>query len=157
MKLAHDSIVLDVACRIGSNFKAIESHLSEKGVLVRIDVYSESLKLARRHGTKHNWENTHLAKVSILDEVTFTNSSEELTYLNERIKRGRITRQGSRTLRWILIQATHNACRNDEGFRSLFERVRRRRGENKATVCLEQIQMNNEGRAQLTEERRLFL
>jgi hypothetical protein len=53
-----------------------------------------------------------------------------------RIKRGRIAKWCSRTLRWILIQTIHDACRNDERHRSLFERVVRRRGENTARVAI---------------------
>jgi transposase len=68
--------------------------------------------------------------------VSWTGLAPSIHQSGSRIKRGRITKQGSRTLRWILIQATHNACRNDERLRSLFERVARRRGENKATVAV---------------------
>jgi transposase len=68
--------------------------------------------------------------------VSWTGLAPSLRQSGSRIKHGHITKQGSRTLRWILIQATHNACRNDERLRSLFERVARRRGENKATVAV---------------------
>jgi transposase len=68
--------------------------------------------------------------------VSWTGLAPSIHQSGSRTKRGRITRQGSRTLRWILIQATHNACRNDERLRNFFERVARRRGENKATVAV---------------------
>ncbi len=52
------------------------------------------------------------------------------------VEHGTITKQGNKTLRWILIQATHNACRNDERLRSFYQRIARRRGGNKATVAV---------------------
>ncbi len=67
LKLANDSTVLDIGCGIGSNFRTIESYLSEKGVLVGVDVSSESLKLARKRILKHKWRNVRLANASIAD------------------------------------------------------------------------------------------
>jgi transposase len=52
------------------------------------------------------------------------------------VKHGTITKQGNKTLRWILIKATHNAYRNDERLRSFYQRIARRRGGNKATVAV---------------------
>jgi transposase len=60
------------------------------------------------------------------NQVTWTGLARSVDQSGGRTKRGPITRQGSRTLRWILIQATHNACRNDLRLRSLFQRVARR-------------------------------
>jgi len=68
--------------------------------------------------------------------VSWTGLASSIRQSGSQTKRGRITRQGSRTLRWILIQATHNACRNDARLRDFFQRVARRRGENKATVAV---------------------
>jgi transposase len=53
-----------------------------------------------------------------------------------RVKHGAITKQGNKTLRWVLIQATHNACRNDERLGNFYQRIARRRGGNKATVAV---------------------
>jgi transposase len=68
--------------------------------------------------------------------VSWTGLAPSVDQSGSRTKRGPITRQGSRTLRWILIQATHNACRNDPRLRNFFQRVARRRGPNKATVAV---------------------
>jgi transposase len=53
-----------------------------------------------------------------------------------RIKRGHITKQGSRTLRWILVQAAQNSHRCDPRFQHLYQRIAARRGENKAIIAV---------------------
>jgi len=68
--------------------------------------------------------------------VSWTGLAPSTRQSGSRIKHGAITKQGNRTLRWILIQATHNACRNDERLRSFYQRIARRRGGNKATVAV---------------------
>ncbi|WP_456467959.1 IS110 family RNA-guided transposase [Archaeoglobus sp.] len=49
--------------------------------------------------------------------------------------RGHITKQGSRMLRWILIQCANVAIRHDEYFRNFYLRIKRRRGHNIAIVA----------------------
>lgn len=49
---------------------------------------------------------------------------------------GRITKKGSRWLRWVLIQAAQSARQHDERLGSFYERVANRRGPNKATVAV---------------------
>jgi transposase len=49
---------------------------------------------------------------------------------------GRITKKGSKWLRWILIQAAQTARQHDERLGSFYERVANRRGQNKATVAV---------------------
>ena len=53
---------------------------------------------------------------------------------NKEIK-GHITKQGSRMLRWILIQCANIAIRHDEYLRSFYLRIKRRRGHNIAIVA----------------------
>ena len=49
---------------------------------------------------------------------------------------GGITRQGSRMLRWIMVEAARTAVRHDERMRGFYERVKRRRGDGKAIVAV---------------------
>ena len=49
---------------------------------------------------------------------------------------GRITKQGSRWLRWILVEASNHAANGDVNFRKLYQRVSRRRGGNTAKVAV---------------------
>ena len=51
-------------------------------------------------------------------------------------KRGHITKQGSRMLRWILIQSAQISHRSDPRFQSLHNRIAARRGNNKAIVAV---------------------
>jgi hypothetical protein len=69
---------------------------------------------------------------SAKNPVSWAGLATSIYQSGSRIKRGRIAKCSSRTLRWILIQTTDSACRKDERDRSLFERVVRRRGENTA-------------------------
>jgi len=48
--------------------------------------------------------------------------------------RGGVTKQGSRMLRWIMVEAAWVAVRHDERMREFYERVKRRRG--KAIVAV---------------------
>ena len=49
---------------------------------------------------------------------------------------GHITKQGSRWLRWILIEATHNAIRGSLRFRLLYQRVSKKHGKSTARVAV---------------------
>jgi transposase len=53
-----------------------------------------------------------------------------------RVRRGHITKQGSRMLRWILVQAAQNSHRCDPRFQHLYRRIAARRGENKAIIAV---------------------
>ena len=50
--------------------------------------------------------------------------------------RGGITKQGSRMLRWAMVEAAWVAVRHDERRRGFYERVKRRRGSGKAVVAV---------------------
>jgi len=49
---------------------------------------------------------------------------------------GRITKEGRRELRWVLVEAAHNAVRSDPYWRREFARLARRIGEAKAIVAV---------------------
>jgi transposase len=49
---------------------------------------------------------------------------------------GNITRQGSRMLRWIMVESARVASVRDLRFRVFYERVKQRRGDQKAVVAL---------------------
>lgn len=51
------------------------------------------------------------------------------------LKHGRITKQGSRWLRWILTQNAHLAVRKDDVLRTFYIRVSKRKGKKAATVA----------------------
>jgi len=50
--------------------------------------------------------------------------------------RGNISKQGSRWLRWILVQAAIKLVRRDERLANFYQRVRKRRGRNVARVAV---------------------
>lgn len=49
--------------------------------------------------------------------------------------RGHITKQGSRNLRWILIQCSNIAIRHDDYLRNFYKRIARKRGHKIAIVA----------------------
>jgi transposase len=52
-----------------------------------------------------------------------------------KVKYGKITKQGSLWLRWILVQCAMTAVRYDELFRTFYERLKIRKGHGKAIVA----------------------
>jgi len=51
-------------------------------------------------------------------------------------RHGHITKQGSRLLRWVMVECARSAVRHDARLCEFYERVRRRRGEQKALVAV---------------------
>jgi transposase len=49
---------------------------------------------------------------------------------------GHITKQGSRWLRWILVELSHNAVNGSVRFQKMYLRVARRHGKNTARVAV---------------------
>ncbi len=49
---------------------------------------------------------------------------------------GRITKEGSRRLRWILIQCAHASIRTNSKINEFYSKIAKRRGENKAVVAV---------------------
>jgi transposase len=54
----------------------------------------------------------------------------------EHCRRGGITKQGNKWVRWALVQAAHQAARHDPKLRCFFERVAARRGVQKAIIAV---------------------
>jgi len=54
----------------------------------------------------------------------------------DKVHMGRITKQGSRWLRWVLIQCAFIAVRHDERFKRFYERIKYKRGTQKAIVAV---------------------
>jgi len=52
-----------------------------------------------------------------------------------KITTGKITKEGNRLLRWVLVQCAFVAVRNDDRFRNFYERVKQRKGPQKAVVA----------------------
>ena len=85
-----------------------------------------------------------LIKAEIGDVNRFPNKFKLISYAglcpsikqsgNKEIK-GHITKQGSRMLRWILIQCANIAIRHDEYLRNFYLRIKKRRGHNIAIVA----------------------
>jgi len=48
---------------------------------------------------------------------------------------GKITKEGNKLLRWVLVQCAFVAIRNDERFRNFYERLKQRKGSQKAIVA----------------------
>ena len=48
---------------------------------------------------------------------------------------GKITKEGNKLLRWVLVQCAFVAIRNDERFRNFYERIKQRKGPQKAIVA----------------------
>lgn len=51
-------------------------------------------------------------------------------------RRGGITKEGSKWLRWVLVQAAQHARQHDPRFKTYYERVANRRGSQKAVVAV---------------------
>jgi transposase len=49
---------------------------------------------------------------------------------------GRITKQGSRMLRWVMVEAARVAVNHDDRMRAFYERVKNRRGDQKAIIAV---------------------
>jgi transposase len=49
---------------------------------------------------------------------------------------GNITKQGSRMLRWIMVEAARVAVNHDDRMRAFYERVKHRRGDQKAIIAV---------------------
>ncbi len=49
---------------------------------------------------------------------------------------GSITKQGSKMLRWIMVEAARVAVTHDDRMRAFYERVKHRRGDQKAIVAV---------------------
>jgi transposase len=58
-------------------------------------------------------------------------------FINPAIKlRGRITRQGNRLVRWVMVEAAQTARIHDQRFREFYERYACRKGHERAIVAV---------------------
>jgi len=53
-----------------------------------------------------------------------------------KMRRGRITKAGSRWLRWVMVQCARQAVRRDGRFKAYYERIKSRKGDAKAIVAV---------------------
>lgn len=67
--------------------------------------------------------------------VSYAGLSPSTRESSGKIKTGRITKQGSPLLRWILIQCALSAIRHDHHMRTFYERIKQRKGHGKAIVA----------------------
>ena len=67
--------------------------------------------------------------------VSYAGLSPSIRESSGKIKTGRITKQGSPLLRWILVQCALSAIRYDHHMRTFYERIKQRKGHGKAIVA----------------------
>ena len=67
--------------------------------------------------------------------VSYAGLSPSTRESSGKIKTGRITKQGSPLLRWILVQCALSAIRHDHHMRTFYERIKQRKGHGKAIVA----------------------
>jgi transposase len=130
-------INLSIIDKINEEIKEIDRIIQEKA---KID--GDALLLTTIPGV--SYYSALLIKAEIGDINRFPNKFKLISYAglcpsirqsgNKEIK-GHITKQGSRMLRWILIQCANVAIRHDEYLRSFYLRIKRRRGHNIAIVA----------------------
>ncbi len=72
-----------------------------------------------------------------MDHVaSFAGLTPKVYQSGERTKLGRITKQGNRNLRWIMIQAANVAVQHDKTLGKMYKRLAKRKGHNKAIVAV---------------------
>lgn len=67
--------------------------------------------------------------------VSYAGLSPSTRESSGKTKTGRITKQGSPLLRWILVQCSLSAIRHDHHIRTFYERIKQRKGHGKAIVA----------------------
>jgi len=130
-------INLSIIDKINEEIKEIDKIIQEKA---RED--NDAILLTTIPGI--SYYSALLIKAEIGDVNRFPNKFKLISYAglcpsirqsgNKEIK-GHITKQGSRMLRWILIQCANIAIKHDEYLRSFYLRIKRRRGHNIAIVA----------------------
>ena len=70
LSLTENSIVLDVACGIGFNFRFIENYIGDNGKIVGVELSPKTVKLAKKLIVKQRWTNIELVNMSIMDYET---------------------------------------------------------------------------------------
>ena len=67
--------------------------------------------------------------------VSYAGLAPSIRESSGKIKTGRITKQGSPLLRWIIVQCALSAIRYDNHMRIFYERIKQRKGHGKAIVA----------------------
>jgi transposase len=67
--------------------------------------------------------------------VSYAGLAPSIRESSGKIKTGRITKQGSPLLRWILVQCALSAIRYEHHMRTFYERIKQRKGHGKAIVA----------------------
>jgi len=68
--------------------------------------------------------------------VSWTGLAPGVQQSKEKVVQGRITRQGNKLVRWVMVQAGHIARFHDDRFREFYKRYSRRKGDKKAVVAV---------------------
>ncbi|GEM_PF-3262873 len=129
VRFGHSCLSLSDADSESRNQSVVSQHILRVEPWLRRDYYCAGMVIADEIGDVARFP-------SAKNPVSWAGLATSIQQSGSRIKCGSIAKWCSRTLRWILIQTIHSACRNDERHRSLFERVVRRRGENTAEVAI---------------------
>jgi cyclopropane fatty-acyl-phospholipid synthase-like methyltransferase len=67
LNLTADSIVLDVACGVGLNFRVIQNHIESNGRIVGVEFSSRTAELAKKLVADRNWADVEIVNMSIMD------------------------------------------------------------------------------------------
>lgn len=67
LNLTENSVVLDVACGTGFNFRFLENHIGNHGRIVGVELSPKTVKLAEKLVAKQKWTNIELVNMSIMD------------------------------------------------------------------------------------------
>jgi ubiquinone/menaquinone biosynthesis C-methylase UbiE len=67
LNLTENSIVLDVACGTGFNFRFIENYIGNNGKIVGVELSPKTVELAKKLIVKQRWTNIELVNMSIMD------------------------------------------------------------------------------------------
>jgi transposase len=129
--------------------------------LASIENLSIQISIVSRHTAKYAWNNRDVRLLlsmngldifsamviatEIVDIGRFATPWKLVAYaglapgLREsagKTRRGKITKQGSRWLRWIMVQSARRAVIHDDRFRTYHQRIRDRRGDAKAITAV---------------------
>ncbi|MCJ7588256.1 MAG: IS110 family transposase [Candidatus Aminicenantes bacterium] len=137
-----DKRVLD---DLRQGYQEVQAHIRASDGLVRA-LYGE-IEEASRIDTIPGFATTLsvLVAVEIADVKRFSSPAHLHSYAGvipstyasgERMYHGRITKQGSRWLRWAVLEAVYPATKKDLGLRVLYSRLAKRKGPNAAKIAV---------------------
>ena len=137
-----DKMVLDDLLQ---GYQETQAHIKKSDGWVR-EIYGE-LEEAARIDTVPGFGTTFsvLVAVEIADIQRFSSPAHLHSYAGvipsthasgERSYHGRITKQGSRWLRWAAVEAVYPAIQKDLGLRVLYNRLAQRKGPNAAKIAV---------------------